>query len=332
MRTRPTTCPDSGETRALNTCTRVQVAGNLSGWYGDDVVKYVTTSVFDSPAQTLVNTVNTVGVMGKGIALEFKRRYPPMYERYKTFCTQGSFGIGQLYVYRTADKWILNFPTKKHWRNPSKLEYIEAGLAKLVATYTDQGITSISLPQLGCGNGGLEWSVVQPLMERYLNQLAIPVYIHSAQPKAGFIPEHKKTKPTHSSTKVDVGFTDFLADLREVSGMPPIEKDHVAWASALGEPLPPLELHLNALHPVSVASEDLEDLWHSLRAHGAVSVADVPKSLRHFAMDLFGVLQKLDYIRSITFVTQDKRPLPGVRYVPPASDGSAPMVATEPDR
>ena len=110
------------------------------------MLEYLSTSLFDSPAQTLVNTVNTVGVMGKGIAAEFKRQYPDMFIRYREFCQNGQLSIGKLYLYRTPNKWILNFPTKEHWRRPSRIEYIEAGLEKFVGTYTKLGITSISFP------------------------------------------------------------------------------------------------------------------------------------------------------------------------------------------
>ncbi|MBI1879338.1 MAG: macro domain-containing protein [Chloroflexi bacterium] len=93
------------------------------------MLTYLTTSLFDSPAQTLVNTVNTVGVMGKGIALVFKQRYPEMYRQYRELCLAGQLDIGKLYVYRMLNQVIVNFPTKKHWRNPAQIKYIEAGLA-----------------------------------------------------------------------------------------------------------------------------------------------------------------------------------------------------------
>lgn len=140
---------------------------------------YLKTSLFDSSAQVLVNTVNTVGVMGKGIALQFKRLYPEMFKEYQRFCENGSLEIGKLWIYKSANKWILNFPTKTTWRSKSKLEYIEAGLKKFVATYQERGIESIAFPQLGTGNGGLDWEKeVKPLMEKYLRHLPIQVYIH----------------------------------------------------------------------------------------------------------------------------------------------------------
>ncbi|PJF30997.1 MAG: hypothetical protein CUN51_05830 [Candidatus Thermofonsia Clade 1 bacterium] len=142
------------------------------------MIIYVEESLFNSPAQVLVNTVNTVGVMGKGVAKEFKRRYPQMAERYRELCERGLLTVGKLWLYRAPDKWILNFPTKKHWRERSRLKYIESGLQKFVATYRSRGITSISFPMLGCGNGQLNWDEVRPVMERYLKGLPIPTYIH----------------------------------------------------------------------------------------------------------------------------------------------------------
>lgn len=144
------------------------------------MIKYVDTDLFTSPAQVLVNTVNTVGVMGKGIARDFKNRYPKMFKDYRGLCERGEFAIGEPCLYKTPHhKWILNFPTKRHWRNKSKVEYIEAGLQKFASTYESEGIESISFPMLGCGNGQLDWEKeVKPLMEKYLENLPIDIYIH----------------------------------------------------------------------------------------------------------------------------------------------------------
>jgi O-acetyl-ADP-ribose deacetylase (regulator of RNase III) len=143
------------------------------------LLEYVRTNIFDSPAQTLVNTVNTAGVMGKGLAAEFKRRYPEMFRRYRQLCDSGALDVGKLDLHAGSPKWVLNFPTKKHWRNPSKLEYLAAGLEQFVAIHAALGITSVSFPQLGTANGGLDWQrEVQPMMHQYLAGLAIPVFIH----------------------------------------------------------------------------------------------------------------------------------------------------------
>ena len=128
-------------------------------------------TIFESSAQTLVNTINCVGVMGKGLALEFKNRYPAMFDKYKSFCDKGVFKPGVLWIYKAEDgKWILNFPTKIDWRNPSEMSYIEEGLTKFVEIWKEKGITSIAFPLLGCNNGGLNPDEVIPLMEKYLNQ------------------------------------------------------------------------------------------------------------------------------------------------------------------
>lgn len=143
------------------------------------MLMYIEGNMFESPAQVLVNTVNTVGVMGKGIALTFKKVYPDMYKNYRYYCENKQFEMGKLYLYKTPGKWILNFPTKINWRNPSKIEYIEQGLKKFVASYKEKGIKSIAFPKLGCGNGGLNFEThVKPLMDKYLSNLDINVYVY----------------------------------------------------------------------------------------------------------------------------------------------------------
>jgi O-acetyl-ADP-ribose deacetylase (regulator of RNase III) len=147
---------------------------------------YLRNSIFDSPAQTLVNTVNLEGVMGKGIAAEFKARYPSMFKEYRHLCQSGKLKIGDLHLWRGPDKWVLNFPTKTTWRKPSEMSYIEEGLKKFVLSCSDMGVTSISFPPLGCGNGQLDWSDVKPVMESYLKRLPIHVYVHDRQVPVNF--------------------------------------------------------------------------------------------------------------------------------------------------
>lgn len=154
------------------------------------MITYVRTNIFESNAQVLVNTVNTVGVMGKGLAKEFKRIYPDMFKQYQKFCEEGLLTVGKLQIYKTPNKWVLNFPTKANWRSPSKLENIEQGLQKFVDNYDRLAIKSIAFPMLGCGNGGLSWEdEVKPLMEKYLKDLPIEIFIHTAKQDA-YKPEH----------------------------------------------------------------------------------------------------------------------------------------------
>ena len=134
--------------------------------------------LFESRAQTLVNTINCVGVMGKGVAEQFKRRFPAMYEDYKSRTDGKAVRLGEPYLYRdSSGRQIVNFPTKDHWRSPSRLSDIERGLDFLAACVAEWGITSIALPPLGCGNGGLEWSEVGPLIYRKLRHLPIDVEV-----------------------------------------------------------------------------------------------------------------------------------------------------------
>lgn len=135
-------------------------------------------NVFTVDAQTVTCTVNIVGVMGAGVAKEYKRRYPEAFKNYRTACNRG-FKTGQLLLQRLNDGRLgLCFPTKQHWQNPSQLEWIEQGLIKLVETYKRCGITSLAITPLGCANGQLDYATqVRPLMLKYLNQLDIPVFI-----------------------------------------------------------------------------------------------------------------------------------------------------------
>ena len=135
-------------------------------------IKYVEGDIFKANTQTIVNTVNCVGVMGKGLALKFKKRYPKMYEQYRREYEEGRLDIGKLHLYKNnADQWILNFPTKRHWRQKSRAEYIRKGLETFVENYRDWGIKSIAFPQLGCQLGSLNWKDVKPIMEHYLKNL-----------------------------------------------------------------------------------------------------------------------------------------------------------------
>ncbi len=184
------------------------------------MIYYIKGNMFDSPAQVLVNTVNTVGVMGKGLALTFKKIYPDMYEKYKDYCEKKEITIGKLYLYKTKGKWILNFPTKTTWRKPSKLEYIEAGLKKFVDTYKIRKIKSIAFPMLGCGNGGLNFEKeVKPLMDKYLSKLDnINIYVYT-QNMSSYV-EHediKEMKKWLDSNIQNISALEFKSDLIEYS-------------------------------------------------------------------------------------------------------------------
>jgi O-acetyl-ADP-ribose deacetylase (regulator of RNase III) len=135
--------------------------------------------LFESQAQTLVNAVNCVGVMGKGVALEFKRRFPAMFKDYVSRCRQKDVRLGEPYLYRDeSGRLIVNFPTKDHWRSPSRFEDVAAGLDYFVAHVSEWGITSVAMPALGCGHGGLAWSEVGPLLYRKLHDLPMNIEVY----------------------------------------------------------------------------------------------------------------------------------------------------------
>jgi O-acetyl-ADP-ribose deacetylase (regulator of RNase III) len=144
-------------------------------------IQYIKGDIFNAKTQVIVNTVNCKGVMGKGLALAFKQKYPDMFAAYERDCQSGKLQIGRPTIYQKSTPWILNFPTKNHWRFPSKPEYIEKGLIFLTKQYKKAGITSIAFPKLGAQNGQLSWDEVGPLMAKYLSQLDIPVYIYIAE-------------------------------------------------------------------------------------------------------------------------------------------------------
>lgn len=129
------------------------------------MITYAVGDLLQADTQALVNTVNCVGIMGKGIALQFRRRYPETFAAYEKACRRGEVTIGSMFVTRTGQlhgpEYIINFPTKRHWRSPSELSYIDAGLVDLIRVIRERGIMSIAIPALGVGNGGLAWADVE---------------------------------------------------------------------------------------------------------------------------------------------------------------------------
>ncbi|NTF17211.1 macro domain-containing protein [Agrobacterium rubi] len=132
-------------------------------------------NILDTNDEAVVNTVNEQGVMGKGLALEFKIRFPDNFTAYEVACKRNEVKVGQMFVTERMDmfgpRWLINFPTKQYWRNGSRLEWVRAGLDDLRTFITARSIRSISVPPLGCGNGGLDWRVVRPLIVDKLGNL-----------------------------------------------------------------------------------------------------------------------------------------------------------------
>ena len=139
------------------------------------MIRYTQGNLLEASAEALVNTVNEVGVMGKGVALMFSDAFPENARVYAKGAKDGQVRVGRMFVTHNpvliGPKWIINFPTKKHWRHPSKLEWVRDGLEDLVRVIRERNIRSVALPPLGCGNGGLEWSQVKREIEATLSQL-----------------------------------------------------------------------------------------------------------------------------------------------------------------
>ena len=147
-------------------------------------IKQINGNIFNSKCQTIVNTVNCVGVMGKGIAFVHRLRYPEMFLKYQALCQEKNIDIGKLWIYKAEQRWILNFPTKKHWKYPSKVDYLHAGLEKFMATYKERNIESIAFPILGADRGGIAPEESLNIMVSYLQHADIPVDIYQYDPKA----------------------------------------------------------------------------------------------------------------------------------------------------
>jgi len=147
------------------------------------MIHFITGNILDSSAQALVNTVNTMGVMGKGIALQFKNQYPKNYKIYKNACENGTLKVGQLLVTEDESlfggkKIIINFPTKTNWRLPSEYDYIQSGLVALKKLIVEKNIQSIAIPPLGAGNGGLDWQKVKKMIINTIEDLHCEIYIY----------------------------------------------------------------------------------------------------------------------------------------------------------
>ncbi len=152
------------------------------------MIQFTQGNLLDARVDAVVNTVNTVGVMGKGIALMFKERFPENYKTYAAACAAGLVKVGEMFVVPsvelTGPRWIINFPTKKDWKHPTKLEWVRDGLLALKEVILEKKIKSIAIPPLGCGNGGLDWTVVRPLIEKAMADLpGVEVVVYEPTPK-----------------------------------------------------------------------------------------------------------------------------------------------------
>lgn len=154
------------------------------------MIEFTTGDILNADAEALVNTVNCVGVMGRGVALLFKKAFPENFKAYSAACARGEVQPGRMFVFETGcranPKYVINFPTKRHWREASRMEDVDTGLIALAETVRKHGIRSIALPALGCGLGGLNWSEVRPRIEtamRAVEQVHVMVFEPHSPPE-----------------------------------------------------------------------------------------------------------------------------------------------------
>lgn len=170
------------------------------------MIEYATGNLLNANVEALVNTVNCVGIMGKGIALQFKQAYPANFVEYQKACKENRVQLGQMFITQQSDvfkkQYIINFPTKQHWRDKSEIEDIKAGLSALVADVKELDIKSLAIPPLGCGNGGLNWEDVRPLIVSAfapLTNLCVLIYEPKGAPLSNQMPiAPKKIKMTRA--------------------------------------------------------------------------------------------------------------------------------------
>jgi O-acetyl-ADP-ribose deacetylase (regulator of RNase III) len=268
------------------------------------VITYVRGSLFTSPAPVLVNTVNLVGVMGKGIAKEFKEIFPEMFREYQELCESNVLQIGTLHYWRGPGKSVLNFPTKRHWRAKSKIEDIQAGLSAFVANYDRFSIRSIAFPQLGCGNGELDWErQVRPEMEKYLGPLPIEVYIHIYDRGAEFIEQHRpeEMRAWLRTEPESLSFPEVWADL--VGNVVNMTNEDTGgeWSITVRDSDDDrgIEFRQSSNEEAEFIGEDeLMSIWSQLRSFGLLGISDLPSAI---ARPLGELLQSLPYIEPVEF-------------------------------
>lgn len=293
------------------------------------MITYVAGSVFSSPAQVLVNTVNTQGVMGKGVAAEFKRIYPEMFAQYRALCELNKIDVGVLWIYKTSHKWVLNFPTKKHWRNPSKPEYIEAGLRKFYDKYSQLGIHSIAFPALGCGNGGLDWeSVVKPIMEKYLKRLPIDVFIHLPWVNSD-LPEHENQEIITEwlrSEPASLPFAEVWEDLQKVLSKKSTFvtfANNSPFSAKINEDNTGIIVETTGAKRSTIGYELLLDVWQQLRRYGYTRRAIAPSGRERDMSYLVPILAELPYVKPVQLSETDDfdmRASIGLQYFAPPSE------------
>lgn len=293
------------------------------------MIVYVEGNLFDSPARVLVNAVNTMGVMGRGVAKQFRDIYPDMYEAYRRACARKELPVGGLMMHRTPNKTILNFPTKRHWRYPSKVEYIEAGLRTFVECYEQLGLSSVAFPQLGCGTGGLDWkSEVHPLMESYLKDLPIITFVYIYRPIVGEnrrSTDERLSRPVAKPSPMTFGeaWSTFISAVQW--GTVCAGDVQLGWSVESSDEGEALVLH-GEDRDHHLDRRAMFDMWKLLGTQGFLLPCDLPGELRDSSAKLFATLSQLGWADRAILATQEQdlgsTVSQGVLWAEPASKPS----------
>lgn len=245
------------------------------------MITEATGNLLEAPVEALVNTVNTVGVMGKGVALQFKRAFPENFAAYEQASKTGEVRPGKMFIFAThalhGPHYIINFPTKRHWRDPSRIEDIEAGLRALIAEIRRLGIRSIAVPPLGCGNGGLDWSDVRPRIERAfaeVPEVQVLLFAPSSTPSADKMPNCTSRPRMTAATAATLGILgrytqcDYRLTLLEVQKL-------VYFLKETGEPLP--RTHFEKA-PYGPHADSLRQVLNRLEGHYLIGFGDASRN------------------------------------------------------
>lgn len=291
------------------------------------MITYVTGSLFTSPAQVLVNTVNIEGVMGKGIALQFKRAFPEMFAEYQRLCESGEIAIGKLWLYTgSSNKWILNFPTKRSWRQPSRLDYVEAGLRKFVEEFDQLKIYSVAFPALGCGNGELTWEDVKPLMEEYLQRVPADIFVYPPM-AADEVPEHKDPKAMAEWLRSEPRVLAFSEVWRDLQRLLTEKSDFSTGLKAYTAKILDRNLIVTTeWRDYKIEYDDLRELWSRFRSYGYLRRGIVSKPIEKVFYYIMPIFAELSYVERVELSesanltvhgAKPSRSLGALQYIPP---------------
>lgn len=243
------------------------------------MIEFTTGDILKADAEALVNTVNCYGVMGRGIALQFKKKFPDNFKQYKKVCDAGELRPGMIFVFATEEmfnpRYVINFPTKNHWKGRSKIEDIDSGLEALVDEVRRLGIRSIAIPPLGCGLGGLKWDEVRPRIEsafETLSDVSVFVYEPGKAPSAAAM---TKTAKVPTMTKGRAAMIGLMRKYRSVAMDPDITLLEIHklmyFMVGFGEPMKQLEFTKGPYGPYSTT---LHHVLNETEGHFTLGFAD----------------------------------------------------------